>query len=304
MEKEYDDYFVRQARPTIIKPLKASHPVRNGEVTICMGDAHIGYREKETFHSERALKLGILAVRLVQPDNVILLGDMLDLAPFSRFSQRTDWQQSTQKTIDRYHQFLAEIRANVPKAKIVSLEGNHSLRIPNFIQKNAAELLNIKRANIAHELGVLTVAYLCRFEELKVESVSGYPNATYWLEDDLKCCHGTNVAKGGSNAAKYLNNEMTSTIFGHTHRLELAYKTIPTRLGNKQIAAASPGCLARIDGAVPGHKYSVSEDNTLVKQAENWQQGILCITHDKKEHNITPCRITEQGINIYGKTYK
>ena len=304
MEKQIDEsLFIKKAPSVIIRPSRKSIPERNGEVTICMGDAHIGYREKEPFHDERALLLGIIAVRQLCPDNIVLLGDMLDLPAMSRFSQRSDWQNSTQDSIDRYHLYLSELRANAPEANIIAIHGNHEMRQPNYIQKNAAELLGIKRANIQKELGVLTLQYLCRYDELNIKCVDGYPNATYWLEDDLKCVHGSNVSKGGSNAAKYLNQEMTSTIYGHTHRLELANKTISTRDGYKIISAASPGCLAKIDGTVPGHKHSIDGNNKTVFNAENWQQGLLVIFHDKNHHNIQPLTIDNDGINIFDKKY-
>ena len=49
------------------------------------GDAQI------PFHDERALDLALLAITEVQPDNVVLLGDMLDPAMQGRFLGRPEW---------------------------------------------------------------------------------------------------------------------------------------------------------------------------------------------------------------------
>ncbi len=295
--------MVQRAAPVIIRPSRRKRPTRSDEVTLAMGDAQIGFRGEETFHDERAMGLGLVAVRELQPDNIVLTGDMIDLPAMSRFSQRNDWQQSTQAALDRYHVYLAELRATSPNSKLVVVHGNHELRQPRYVQQNAAELMGIRRADMANELAVLTLQYLVRYDDLNVLSVDGYPNAAYWLEEDLKITHGTNAAKGGSNAAKYLQQEVTSTVYGHSHRLEVAYRTFPTRTGNRQIVAASPGCLCRIDGAVPGHRHSVDERDSLITRAENWQQGVLLIQHNPRNHHIQPMRIDEDGIQIFNEKF-
>jgi hypothetical protein len=43
--------------------------------------------------------------------------------------------------------------------------------------------------------------------------------------------------------------------------------------------AASPGCLARLDGAVPSTKGSKDLDGRPVIVAEDWQQGLAVITY-------------------------
>ena len=155
------------------------------------------------------------------PDRVIFVGDMIDLPNMSRFEQRSDWAGSTQRSLDRYHSFLAQTRANAPNAEIVAIEGNHELRMDKMIRKDAAELLQIRRANAEKELALLTLRYLVRMDELDVKSVSGYPNAAYWINDNLKAVHGTNVAKGGSNAANMYRDWETdrkSTRLNSSHR--------------------------------------------------------------------------------------
>jgi hypothetical protein len=43
--------------------------------------------------------------------------------------------------------------------------------------------------------------------------------------------------------------------------------------------AISPGCLCRIDGAVPSVKGAVGIDGRPVTYYENWQQGMAVITY-------------------------
>lgn len=298
-----ENTFVSRAAPTIIKPSRRVKPARPDELTLVFGDAQIGYRGEEEFHSEPSMRLAQLAIRELMPDRVIYLGDMIDLPNMSRFEQRPDWAGSTQRSLDRYHSFLAETRANAPNAEIVTLEGNHEIRMERMLRKDAADLLHIKRANAEKELGVLSLRYLLRMDELEVEHLSGYPNAAYWLSDHLKVVHGTNVAKGGSNAAKYLKDDTTGTIYGHTHRVETAYKTIPTRDGSRTIVAASPGTLAQTDGQVPGHRYSADSENRTVTQTEDWQAGMLTVQTTKNAEHITPVVFHNNEFMIANKVY-
>lgn len=297
------ELLISRAPVSVIKPSTRVKPTRGDTLTLIAGDSQIGYRGDEPFHDQRAMDLFQLAVREMQPDNVVFTGDMIDLPAQSRYEQRPDWQYTTQKAIDTYNTFLAQTRANAPNANIVVVHGNHELRMDTFVRRDAAALLGIRRANAEKELSVLTLQYLVRYDDLDVQSVDGYPNAAYWLEDNLKITHGTNTAKGGSNAAKYLRQEDESTIYGHTHRQEVAYRTIATRLGQRTIAAASPGCLARTDGAVPGVYYSVDNEGRTVPKAPDWQQGLIIVRHSPTSHDITPVRFTEDGMLLEGKRY-
>ena len=283
--------FIRQAAPTIVRPSRRKRPVRSDTVTLAFGDAQI------PFQNERAMSLALVAVQEIQPDNVVLTGDMLDLPSLSRFEQRSEWAGRMQEAIDRYHLFLAEIRAR-HIGRLAVVHGNHEERLPKFLRKDAAELIGIRRANAEKELGVLTIQYLARYDDLDVESVTGYPNGTLWLEDDLQVIHGTQAKKGGLSAANYLKNEQVSTIFGHDHRLQIAWQTRNTRKGGVERVAASPGCLAMTDGSVPGYHFTTSESGLVVPKAEDWQNGVLLIQHNERNHDVTPLRMSEQGIHI------
>lgn len=298
-----EDLLVNRAAPTRITPSRRVKPERSDELTVCFGDAQIGYRGEEPFHDERALSLASLAVRELMPDRIVMTGDMIDLPAQGKYEQRHDWAMSTQRSIDRYHTFLAQLRADAPSAEIGVVHGNHELRMDTNLRKNAAELIGLRRANMEKELGVLTLQYLVRYDDLDVKSIDGWPNAAYWLNDKLKITHGTVTRKGGGSAGTYLRNEPTSTIFGHDHRLQLAHRTIPTRYGHETLVAASPGCLARLDGAVPGPFYSTNERNETVFRAPDWQQGILEIWTNEDEFDISTHRIGKMGLNLSGAWY-
>jgi hypothetical protein len=303
-DDDLESHFINRAHPTRITPSRRKTPTRDSELTLVLGDAQIGFRGEEAFHDETAMSLAQLAIRELMPDRVVFVGDMLDLPGMSRFEQRGDWQSSTQASIDRYHDFLAETRANIPNGEIIAISGNHELRMDKYLRKDASELLGIRRANAEHELAVLTLRYLVRMDDLQVQNIDGYPNAAYWINDQLKATHGTNVAKGGSNAAKYLQEADSGTIYGHTHRVETAYRTYPTRDGHNTIVAASPGALARITGHVPGFNYSVDDQNRTVPKAENWQQGLLLVEHTDSAQDVTPVMFNGNKMRLNGKQYE
>lgn len=288
--------FIRQAAPTIVRPTRRKRPTRSDSVTLAFGDAQI------PFHDERALSLALTAITEVQPDNVVLLGDMLDLPMQGRFLGRPEWANTVQESIDRFHLFLAEIRAR-HLGRIAVIHGNHEERMPKMLRRDAAELIGLRRANAEKELGVLTLSYLCRYDELGVEAYTGYPNGRLWLEDNLQAIHGTETKRQGQSAVNYLRKEQVSTLYGHDHRLAVAWQTRNTRLGGVACVAASPGCLARTDGYVPSFAYSVDDMGDFVPRAEDWQQGGLLVLHNSRNHDIQPLRISEQGINIGGNYY-
>ena len=283
---ELQGLLVRDAAPTIIRPSRRKKPTRRDSLTLVAGDAQV------PFHDPEAIDLFQEEVVATQPDNIVFVGDMIDLQSMSKFGTRPEWVGATQDAIDEYHNVLAQTRANAPNSRIYVVHGNHEQRMDNYVRKNALEVLGLRRANMSNELAVLTLQNLVRYDDLEVESIDGYPNGTLWLEDNLKFTHGTNVAKGGSNAAKYLREERETTVYGHTHRMELAYRTFARRAGAVTIAAASPGCLAKIDGSVPGYRHTIDAQGQVVKRAEDWQQGILRIEHSPTSHEITPRRFT------------
>jgi len=292
------DLLVSRAAPTKITPTRRGKSFRSDARTLVAGDAQIPFQDPEAFDRFQH------AVVETQPDNIVFVGDMVDLPSMSRWSQRSEWVGGTQDAINQYHNFLAQTRSNAPNANISVVHGNHEQRMDDYVRKNAAEALGLKRANAEKELAVLSLQYLVRYDDLEINSIDGYPNGTLWLEDDLKATHGTNVAKGGSNAAKYLRQERETTMYGHTHRQELAYRTFAQRAGGITIAAASPGCLAMVDGTVPGFHHTVDAQGQLVKKAEDWQQGLLVLDHTNNSHHITPVLFTEQGFILDGKRHK
>lgn len=311
--KPIEELIINRAAPTTVRPAKRLPKRFNDESAIVGSDNQISYRLVngiwQPTHDEKAMEVFQQIVRDTQPNKVIFLGDNVDLPNMSRFESDPNFLQSTQKSLDRWHLELARTRANAPDAEIIVIEGNHDERWVKNIRKNAAEVLGIRRANVAHELSVLSLAYLLRVDELEVKYLPGYPANRYWLNNNLKAIHGSIVRSGGSTAAAVANSETTSTLFGHIHRIESHHRTINEAGGGRIISAHSFGTLSRIDGAVPSFGYGRGEQGEPLEHYENWQQGMGFVLYKRGDgpHDVQTINIKtfdEYRTNFNGKVYQ
>jgi predicted phosphodiesterase len=280
---------VQQAAPTVVQP-KVRTPAlisSNWKVAVALPDPQIGYRRYEDgtldpFHDEDAMDVALQVVGLDHGhpvDQVINLGDFLDLPMYGTYEQEAVFAHTAQLAIDRGHLFLAEQRAEAgADARIILLEGNHDKRLNRFINTNAAAAYGLKVANMPNSWPVNSLQNLLRCDELGVEFIDGYPAAAHWINKRLRAMHGDRANASGSTAAQYANsNPNISTLFGHTHRMEQQSKTVFDRDQAIKSVSFSPGCLCRVDGAVPSVKGGVDIKGQALQYFENWQQGVSVI---------------------------
>ena len=278
---------VRQGPPirvTVRTPKKAKNP-DGYETAVILPDIQIGYfrnadGELETTHDEDALAVALGIVRDLQPEKVVLVGDNVDAPEFGKYRLSPAYALTTQASIDRATTLSAELRACAPHAEIVWLAGNHEERLVNATLDNLKAAFGLRRGNSKHELPVLSIPYLCRFDEYGITYLPGYPASSYWINEKIKVIHGDKVRSGGSTAHAYLNNSKCSVLYGHIHRREWAERSRDDYDGPKTILAASPGTLARCDGSVPSTKGGIDLDGRPLPIVEDWQQGVGVITYE------------------------
>lgn len=304
---------VRAAAPTVIKPAKAPRRLpamlKGWRTAVILPDPQFGYRSidgsLDPFHDPRAIDVALQILAAVSADSrvdeIVNLGDFLDLPAHSRYDQHPNWQQTTQAAIDEGHRFLARQRATSPRSRIVVLEGNHDKRISDKVLAFNAASAGLRRAEVPDEWPQLSAPFLLRTDDLNVEWLDGYPARKFWLNDWIKCIHGTIVRSGGSTASAYSRSERTSTIFGHIHRVEVHHTTQQDRQGAVRLFAATPGCLCRVDGAVPSVKGAVDLSGRPIKNYEDWQQGLLVLRYreDDPRYSLDTIHIQE-GWAMYG----
>lgn len=255
------------------------------------------------YHDEKAVDVALQIAQDVKPDKIILVGDLLDLAAWGKYAQRPEFAQQTQGAVVYAHQLLVKLRKIAPTAEIAVLAGNHENRLENHILANTAEAYGLRRADDLTGYPVMSVPYLCAFDQLDVEYVGGYPANRYWVNDNLQVRHGQRVKSSGSTAKLVSDDERVSTIFGHVHRVETHMKTVNVRHGGKTSAAYSIGCLCRIDGAVPSTKNGYDISGKPVENYEDWQQAIAVVNYEDGDGSFNVNTVYINTFMNYKATY-
>jgi hypothetical protein len=301
------------AAPAHITPTRRKPEVRDHKILYVFSDAQIDYRrlpsgELQPIHDERALAVGRLICKDLQPDEIINLGDTVDLAALSRFSPDSDhFHRTLGPSFQRVHDYYAQLRADTPWAKITEVDSNHNTRLKSFVLKYAPSLYGMKRAGDAEdEYPVMSYPFLANLGKLDVEWVSGYGAAEYiyGLEYDTPPIifkHGNSAVSNGSTASKESReNPEVNVVRGHTHRMESHYRT--TRAGN-YLASVVCGVMCRTTGEVPSYHSAVDDHGTPVKYQEDWQTGVLIIHDYEGDYQFDHVPIRNGKAFYNGKEY-
>lgn len=279
---------VQPAAPVRVAPPKAAPAlVRGWKTAVIFADTQFGFRnlgdEWVPFHDDAAIDTAWAISREINPHVVVGAGDILDLPSQSRWAQEASFAQTTQKSLDACHYRMAQLRDSV-SGEIVLIEGNHDKRMQNFVETNALAAFGLKKAGLPESWPVMSIPNLLRLDELDIQYQDAYPAAHYWVNDKLKVEHGTKANSNGSTMQKYLRDEPHfSRAAGHSHRLELNTRTTYDRLGRIQSFGINPGCLCRVDGAVPSVHGGIGADGRHAEVFEDWQQGIAVIRYTDED---------------------
>ena len=301
------------ASPARITPSRRKVPQRDHKRLFVFSDAQIDYRRHqdgslEPIHDERAIRVAQLLCRDLQPDEIINLGDTVDLAALSHFPPDSNhFQRTLGPAFQQDHDMYAQFRTDNPHAKITEVDSNHNTRLKKFFLKQAGEFYGMKRpGDPEDEYPMFTYPFMINARHFDLNWVSGYGAAEYVYGEEydkppIVFKHGTTSVSNGSTASKESNaNPETHVVRGHSHRTETAHRT--TRSGH-YLASVVVGTLCRIDGAVPGVNTAVDDRGEVVKKQQNWQNSVLVI-HDYEGDYEFQHILIRQGVAHYnGKTY-
>lgn len=273
-------------------------------------DTQIGYHIVEyskhwtPFHYRKGMDIVMQVAKTIRPDKIILLGDMLDMTEFTRKAWlKSHFSGTTSMSVYELSWFIKQLRQYSPE--IHYLEGNHEARLPKFIEQQAAKLNMFPEYDPDLHLFAnrkQSVAYnILNLAAMDVIYHKGYPKSSHVdiVPGLLEAAHGNMVRTGGGKTAAAVLSKMErykSVIFGHTHRLEIASKTIEVEENVFHIRqACSAGCLCKTDGTVPSQ----------VRTAD-WQHGFVVVDYDEetKYFNIQPISIINDMCLFEGKIYK
>lgn len=298
-------------RPSPLKTTKTAAPVlvQKWKTAVVGADTQIGFRRLDDgtfdpFHDDAALSLFNTLVEMENPAQVILAGDIVDMPEQGRFAQELAFAGTTQASIDRTYEWTHDMRERT-SGEIHFIEGNHDKRLQNFVETNAMAAFGLKRAGWPDHWPVMSMPYLLRLDELDINYYDAYPNAHVWINNVLRAEHGTKANNKGSTAQKYLDDTPhISRVIGHSHRQEVVQRTTWDRMGKIKSQVVNPGCLCRVDGAVPSFHGSTGANGKPATVYEDWQQGAAIIRYTDDQFFSELVQFDE-GMMLYkGTEYK
>jgi len=267
-----------------LRPVTPTPRATKFKTAVVGADTQIGFDMDNAgnlipYHDDAAIDLFQQIVGLENPDQTIIAGDILDLTEQGRWAQEERFARTTQPSLERGRLFAAETRART-SGVIQWIEGNHDKRMQSFMEANAKSAMGLRRAGYPDEWPAMSLPFLIGLDEFDTGYTDAYPAGAHWICDDLRVIHGTKSVAKGSTASQYANETPhISTIFGHSHRLEVQSKTIFDRAGKIRTMNVNPGCLCRVDGMVPSVHGARHLDGSKATYWENWQQGVTVIRY-------------------------
>lgn len=197
---------------------------------LAFGDAHIPY------HNPRAMEVVARAAAQVEPDLIVVLGDMLDCSQFSTHPPtphmaETDYEQDLRFA----NQFLDRLQGHC--GRLVMVEGNHEYRIDRWAARTAEG--RGAYSMLAPRLQIMRGRK--KFTYIPYGSADGkYPH--YKLNSRIVAVHGWSYAKHATKNHLRMS-QGKSVIHGHTHRTDSSM--IQNVWGKGVVQAHSAGCLCR-----------------------------------------------------------
>ena len=151
--------------------------------------------------------------REIQPDAIFQIGDGIDFPQVSRWTKGTagEYAPTLQKHIDGWKSVLSQFREAAPKAQITWLEGNHDLRLRDFVRQYAAPLTTLE---------ALSTENLFDLSRLKISYVKGpvrVSTNTYAVHGHEGSGYASTPQAWETRFVKRYGSEK-NIIFGHTHQ--------------------------------------------------------------------------------------
>ena len=148
---------------------------RNGRFQTCLVGSDIHDKLCDPFYR----RLFIATAKRVQPEKIVLNGDIFDLTEFGKYTQDPR-QYDPVGRIKWVHQFLADLRAACPEAEIIFVEGNHEFRLLRHLTEATPALMTV-----LSDLHGMTVPSLLGLEKYEVNFVARMDLAAF-NEADIK----------------------------------------------------------------------------------------------------------------------
>lgn len=224
------------------QPKPAQHVPQPRHIML-LGDPHCPLNEPAL--TDAAMSLA----NELQPSEIICLGDAADNSPWKRHKPNPRIDCTPQQALDSTYQWLAQLRAAAPNARIRIIPGNHDWWLLDRIKETLPGLSTLIRPRDPSP--VIGMRHLLRLDELHIEledTLGEYHDATIQIADDLIAMHGTKTGPHGGALKEAAGWEAASIIQGHDHKAAIV--AITKRRADDtdtQRYAISAGTMARRD---------------------------------------------------------
>lgn len=202
---------------------------------LVMSDIHI------PFHDANAVSEFVKWGKKVNPNAIILNGDIVDFYTISRFEKNLSIT-SLKEEIDSTREFLGWLRQQFPKARIIYKEGNHDERLSKYIFRKAPELFGIPEIELPN---LLTGR---RENESEIRGIEWVGDQRRIDVGGLTILHGHELGKGSiappvNPARGSFVKALESTLVGHLHRTS---QHSERSINGKIIECWSTGCFCNL----------------------------------------------------------
>lgn len=204
---------------------------------LVLGDVHLPYHDPST------VEAAVAEARRRKAVGVLLNGDILDSHEISTHD-RDPSAPRYRAEIECCRQFLAWLRARLPRADILYKEGNHDARLRRYIATRAEALFDLPGVSVPELVGLADIG-------------------GHWIADKrtvklgkLHVLHGHEFRGGGGvNPARWLFLRAVATsLCGHFHRTSEHHERT---LAGKTFGVWSVGCACYLSpGYDPNNKWN------------------------------------------------
>lgn len=240
------------------------------------------------YHDKLALKKLIQVAADEQPHQIVQIGDGIDFPQVSQWSKGTagEYVDTLQEHVDGFRDdVLVQLRESAPNADIVWLEGNHDLRIRDFIRKYAAPLGYLR---------ALEPVSLFGLDELSVS----YERGPLRIGTNTYAIHG-HESGGYCSSASAWDNKFTkrygsdkSFVFGHTHQPFLITRSFG--YGGK----VSPRFTLNAGSIMDPVAATYVKDGAV-----SWQMSFALLRDDGKRVYPELITMVDRGFYLNGRKY-
>lgn len=195
----------------------------------------------------KALAAMLSDIKLLDPQEIILLGDHVDCGGFLAQHHVMGYVAETDYTYEEdlaaAKAFLDAIQSAAPRAKVEYLEGNHERRVETWCvtqvlrhRKDAEGLRRLLAPEFRLQLKERGITYYRQgefYDNLPVPGVIKRGKCYFF--------HGVSTAKNA--VAATVDKIAGNCVFGHTHR---AQSNVVRRISTGIVGSWNPGCLCQL----------------------------------------------------------